>query len=128
MSRMDELLTSTARELQAGRAPLNAAWLDAHHVSLDEAIGLASHLATAIHVYRATMSLGLRLSGPADELTLPELVAGMSLRQGGPAAILAEAMRLEEEATNGADALRPLKGQAMNRQHRDARHKAPRDG
>ena len=53
MSRMDELLPSTARELQAGRAPLNAAWLDDHHVSLDEAIGLASHLTTASHVYRA---------------------------------------------------------------------------
>ena len=61
---------------------------------------LADTLATAIHVYRATFKLALQLAGndAKKEHTLLELVRGMSIRQGGPVAILAEALRLEEAA------------------------------
>ena len=101
MSRMDDLLVSTARELIVGNTPLNGAWLVDNDVSFDEAMDLADSLAMAIHVYRATIKLGLRLAAndTKDTRTLQALVVDMAIRQGGPSAILAEAMRLEEAAS-----------------------------
>ena len=98
MSRMDDLLVSTVRELKEGRAPLNGDWLARNDVAFDEALALADTLATAIHTYRAAMKLAMQLSGSDDDQrTLPQLVASMSIRQGGPFVVLAEAARLEEE-------------------------------
>ena len=99
-TRMDDLLVSTTRELQEGRFPLNGQWLVDNQVKADECFALADILVSCIHTYRATMKLAIDLVG-ADDKNLPQLVAAMSIRSGGPFAVIAEAASLEEQADEG---------------------------
>ena len=100
MSRIDDLLVSAANSLKDGGIPLSNPWLVANKVTFDEAHDVAECMASAIHVYRASMNIALELSAldAKEDRNLAEIVASMTLRQAGVMGALIESARLEGDA------------------------------
>ena len=104
MSRIDELLESAAIALKNGGVPLSEWWLVENEVTFDECMDVAEAMASAIHVYRATLNIALhetKLDMKKDR-NLADMVASMSIRAAGVRGALVEAMHLEIEAEEKA--------------------------